>query len=41
MLYHSPEQKQVAEQVIEELTREKVWDDPIVTKIGDRSPRSM
>ena len=33
VLYHSPEQKQVAEQVIEELTREKVWDDPIVTQI--------
>ena len=31
--YHSPEQKQVAEQVIEELTREKVWDDPIVTQV--------
>jgi peptide-methionine (S)-S-oxide reductase len=33
ILYHSPEQRQTAEQVIEELSREKVWDDPIVTQV--------
>ncbi|HUK22399.1 MAG TPA: peptide-methionine (S)-S-oxide reductase MsrA [Gemmatimonadales bacterium] len=31
--YHTPEQKAVAEQVIAELRREQIWDDPIVTEI--------
>ncbi|HEY9229950.1 MAG TPA: peptide-methionine (S)-S-oxide reductase MsrA [Gemmatimonadaceae bacterium] len=33
VFYHSPEQRKVAEDVIAELTREKVWDDPIVTRL--------
>jgi peptide-methionine (S)-S-oxide reductase len=33
VFYHSPEQKATAEQVIAELEREHVWDDPIVTEI--------
>jgi peptide-methionine (S)-S-oxide reductase len=33
IFYHSPEQKQVAEAVIAELAREKVYDDPIVTEV--------
>src|SRR5215510_8988413 len=34
IFYHSPEQKQVAEEVIAELTREKVYDDRIVTEVA-------
>lgn len=33
VFYHSPEQKATAEEVIAELEREKVWDDPIVTQV--------
>jgi peptide-methionine (S)-S-oxide reductase len=33
IFYHSPEQKQMAEQVIEELNAEGIWDDPIVTEV--------
>ncbi len=33
IFHHSAEQKQVAEEVIAELAREKVYDDPIVTEI--------
>lgn len=33
IFYHSPEQKETAEQVIAEMTAEGVWDDPIVTEI--------
>ena len=32
--YHSPEQQRVAEQVIADLTRQKVFDDPIVTELA-------
>jgi peptide-methionine (S)-S-oxide reductase len=32
--YHSPEQKAVAEEVIAELTRTRVFDDPIVTELA-------
>ena len=34
---HSPEQKQVAEQVIAEMTEKKVWGKPIVTEIAPAS----
>jgi peptide-methionine (S)-S-oxide reductase len=33
VLYHSDEQRDTAKQVIDELNREKVWDDPIVTQL--------
>jgi peptide-methionine (S)-S-oxide reductase len=33
VFYHSPEQERVAREVIDELNREKVWDDPIVTEV--------
>ncbi|HXG92162.1 MAG TPA: peptide-methionine (S)-S-oxide reductase MsrA [Blastocatellia bacterium] len=33
IFYHSPEQKQVAGQVINELNEAKVWDAPIVTEV--------
>lgn len=33
IFYHTPEQKDVAEQVIKELQQDKVWDGPIVTEI--------
>lgn len=33
IFYHSPEQKQVAEQVIAELNQSGVWDRPIVTEL--------
>jgi peptide-methionine (S)-S-oxide reductase len=33
IFYHTPEQREVAEQVIAELTAAKVWDDPIVTEV--------
>jgi peptide-methionine (S)-S-oxide reductase len=33
IFYHTPEQRQIAEQTIAELNAEKVWDDPIVTEI--------
>lgn len=34
ILYHTPEQQAAAKEVIEELSREKVWDDPIVTQVA-------
>src|SRR5262249_6887761 len=33
IFYHSPQQKQSAEQVIKELNAAKVWDAPIVTEV--------
>jgi len=33
VLYHSEEQRATTEEVIAELTRSKVWDDPIVTQV--------
>ena len=33
IFYHSPEQKQTAEQLIAELNAQKIWDRPIVTEI--------
>ncbi|MGH9886787.1 MAG: peptide-methionine (S)-S-oxide reductase MsrA, partial [bacterium] len=33
VFYHSPEQRDAAEQVIDELNRNHVWDDPIVTEV--------
>jgi peptide-methionine (S)-S-oxide reductase len=33
IFYHSPEQRQVAEQVISELTAEQLWRDPVVTEV--------
>ena len=33
IFYHSPEQREIAEQVIAELDRNQVWDDPIVTEV--------
>jgi peptide-methionine (S)-S-oxide reductase len=33
IFYHTPQQREIAEQVIAELTAAKVWDDPIVTEV--------
>jgi peptide-methionine (S)-S-oxide reductase len=33
IFYHTPEQKDVADEVIAEMTTAKVWDDPIVTEV--------
>ena len=33
VLYHSDEQRDTTKQVIEELSKSKVWDDPIVTQV--------
>ena len=33
VLYHTPEQRDIAEQVIDELNRSRVWDNPIVTEL--------
>ena len=33
IFYHSDDQKRVAEEVIREVTEEKIWDDPIVTEV--------
>ena len=33
IFYHTPEQKQLAEQVIQSVGGGKVWDDPIVTEV--------
>lgn len=33
VLYHTPEQRDIAGQVIEELNRSHVWDNPIVTQV--------
>jgi peptide-methionine (S)-S-oxide reductase len=32
--FHSPEQRETAEQVIAELTAAAIWDDPIVTEVA-------
>jgi peptide-methionine (S)-S-oxide reductase len=34
IFYHSPEQKATAEQVIADLTAQKIYDDPIVTEVA-------
>jgi peptide-methionine (S)-S-oxide reductase len=34
VLYHSDEQRETAMQVIDELNKKKVWDDPIVTQLA-------
>lgn len=34
IFYHSPEQKATAEQVIGEITRAKLWSNPIVTEVA-------
>ncbi len=34
VFYHTPGQKASAEQIINELEQEKVWDDPIVTEVA-------
>ncbi|MGQ0797899.1 MAG: peptide-methionine (S)-S-oxide reductase MsrA [Methanobacteriota archaeon] len=34
VLYTTPEQKTTTMQVIEEVTKERLWDDPIVTEVG-------
>jgi len=34
IFYHSPEQRATAEDVIAELERQQVWDDPIVTELA-------
>lgn len=34
IFYHTPEQKQIAEQAIRELDAQKVWKNPIVTQIA-------
>lgn len=31
--YHTPEQKEIAEQTIRELEAQKIWDNPIVTEV--------
>ena len=33
VFYHTPEQERVVREVVTELEREKVWDDPIVTEV--------
>ena len=33
VFYHNERQKEIAEQVIEELNAAKVWDDPVVTRV--------
>jgi len=37
IFYHSPEQKRIADEVVAELSREKVYDDKIVTEIAPAS----
>ncbi len=34
IFYHTPEQKEVADQIISEMNAEKVWDAPIVTEVA-------
>jgi peptide-methionine (S)-S-oxide reductase len=41
IFYHSPDQKAVAEDVIAALTKEKVFDDPIVTEVVPAGPFSV
>ena len=33
IFYHTPEQKQIAEETIKEVTAAKIWDKPIVTQV--------
>jgi peptide-methionine (S)-S-oxide reductase len=35
IFYHSPQQKEMAEQVKDALNREKIWDNPIVTEVTE------
>jgi peptide-methionine (S)-S-oxide reductase len=35
IFYHSPEQKQIAHEVIEEITAERLYDNPIVTEVTE------
>lgn len=32
--YHSPEQKQIAEEVMAQVSQEKIWENPIVTELA-------
>jgi len=34
IFYHTPEQKETADQVIREMEEEKLWDEPIVTEVA-------
>jgi peptide-methionine (S)-S-oxide reductase len=34
IFYHTPEQKETAEQIVAEMTAERIWDAPIVTEIA-------
>src|SRR5262245_42393565 len=34
IFFHSPEQEKDAREVIDELNKEKIWDDPIVTEVS-------
>ena len=34
ILYHNDEQKRIADEVIQEITAEKLWDHPIVTQVA-------
>lgn len=38
IFYHSPEQKRLADEVIATLTREKLFDKPIVTEVSPATP---
>jgi peptide-methionine (S)-S-oxide reductase len=38
IFYHSPEQKQAAEEKIAALEADKIWDDPIVTEVSPAGP---
>lgn len=38
IFYHSPEQKRTAEEVVAQLTKGKLWRDPIVTEIVPAAP---
>jgi peptide-methionine (S)-S-oxide reductase len=38
IFYHSPRQKQIAEEVIRELTARRLWDSPIVTEVTEAGP---
>jgi peptide-methionine (S)-S-oxide reductase len=37
IFYHSPEQKQTADEIIKEITAEKLYDNPIVTEVAPAS----
>jgi len=38
IFYHSQRQKQIAEEVIRELTARRLWDSPIVTEVAEAGP---